>query len=122
MVDPVLVSSALDAVLDNAVKFTPDGAISLGAHLTADRTQVEIAVRDTGIGLQSADIAQLVEDIVPGPPRTRGLGLGLRMAKRLAEFLSGSLRARSHEGRGTHFTIAIPVVSPEQRPPKVPHA
>lgn len=110
------------ALIDNAVKFTPDGAISLGAHLTADRTQVEIAVRDTGIGLQSADIAQLVEDIVPGPPRTRGLGLGLRMAKRLAEFLSGSLRARSHEGRGTHFTIAIPVVSPEQRPPKVPHA
>jgi signal transduction histidine kinase len=98
------------ALIDNAVKFTPDGSIALGAQLSADRSMDQLTVRDTGVGIHSADIAQLVDDITPAPiARARGLGLGLRMASRLTEFLGGKLRVRSESGRGTHFTVAVPV-------------
>lgn len=104
------------ALIDNAVKFTPDGSIALSAHVGADRATVEIGVRDTGVGIQNTDIAQLVDDITPQPqPRTRGLGLGLRMASRLAEFMGGKLRARSAPGAGTQFTITLPVFAPDPR-------
>jgi signal transduction histidine kinase len=110
------------ALIDNAVKFTPDGSIALTAHLTADRVNFEIGVRDTGIGIPKADIAQLVDDISPSTsPRTRGLGLGLRMASRLTEFLGGSLRVRSENGAGTHFTITLPVFANDPRGSKPHH-
>lgn len=111
------------ALIDNAVKFTPDGSIALGAHLSADRSRVEISVRDTGVGIHNTDIAQLVEDIVPAPTaRARGLGLGLRMASRLTDFLGGALHVRGEQSGGTLFTVAIPVLAPDQHPPTVPHA
>jgi signal transduction histidine kinase len=109
------------ALIDNAVKFTPDGSIALSARLSADRTMVEIGVRDTGVGIHNADIAQLVDDITPSP-RTRGLGLGLRMASRLTEFLGGQLRVRSQTGNGTHFTVAVPVFAIDPRGPALPHS
>jgi signal transduction histidine kinase len=102
------------ALIDNAVKFTPDGSIGLGAHLSSDRMMVELSVRDTGVGIDSADIAQLVDEITPTPSlRARGLGLGLRMASRLTDFLGGRLGVRSASGSGTHFTVALPVFSPD---------
>jgi signal transduction histidine kinase len=111
------------ALIDNAVKFTPDGSIALGAHLSADRSRVEISVRDTGVGIHNTDIAQLVEDIVPAPnARARGLGLGLRMASRLTDFLGGSLRVRGEQSGGTHFTISIPVLVSDPHDPGVPNA
>jgi signal transduction histidine kinase len=110
------------ALIDNAVKFTPDCSIALSSHIAADRAVFEIHVRDTGVGIQNADIAQLVDDITPTPsPRARGLGLGLRMASRLTEFLGGTLRVRSAAGRGTQFTIALPVFAADPRDGKPHH-
>ena len=111
------------ALIDNAVKFTPDGSIGLGAHLSADRSRVEISVRDTGVGIHNTDISQLVEDIVPAPTaRARGLGLGLRMASRLSQFLGGSLQVRGQQSGGAHFTISIPVLVNDPHDPGVHHA
>src|SRR5262245_48215998 len=110
------------ALIDNAVKFTPDGSIALAAQLTPDRSTFEIYVRDTGVGIHNADIAKLVDDITPTPSlRARGLGLGLRMASRLTEFLGGKLRVRSEAGRGTQFTIALPVFAADPRDGKLHH-
>ena len=110
------------ALIDNAVKFTPDGSIALSAQIAADRATFEINVRDTGVGINDADIAQLVDDITPTPsPRARGLGLGLRMASRLTEFLGGTLRVRSEASRGTQFTIELPVFAADPRDGKPHH-
>jgi signal transduction histidine kinase len=110
------------ALIDNAVKFTPDGSVGLSAQIAVDRSIFEIHVRDTGVGIHNTDIAQLVDDIAPTPsPRPRGLGLGLRMASRLTEFLGGTLRVRSAAGSGTQFTIALPVFAADPRAGKPHH-
>jgi signal transduction histidine kinase len=104
------------ALVDNAVKFTPGGSIALSTQVAADRSHFEIHVRDSGIGIGSADIAQLVDDVTPSPTLgARGLGLGLRMATRLAEFLGGELRVRNVAGGGAQFTIILPVFATDPR-------
>lgn len=98
------------ALIDNAVKFTPEGSIALGARLSADRRMIEVSVRDTGIGVRHTDIAKLIDDSLSAPVmRSQGLGLGLRMAARLTEFLGGRLCVHSEALGGTHFTVAVPV-------------
>jgi signal transduction histidine kinase len=110
------------ALIDNAVKFTPDGSIALSARLGTDHGTFEIRVRDTGVGIHSTNIAQLVDDVSPGQaPRTRGLGLGLRMAARLTEFLSGALRVGNAVGGGTEFTVVLPVFAADPRTGKPTH-
>ncbi len=101
------------ALVDNAVKFTSDGAIILGARRDAVGSMVEIEVRDTGIGMDEREMSRLLAGLSqPGPASQRpyrGLGLGLRMATRLTEFLGGSLAVRSTAGTGTLFTISVPI-------------
>jgi len=110
------------ALIDNAVKFTPHGSIAVSAVLGADRSKFEIRVRDTGIGIANAGIAQLADDLTPTPtPGGRGLGLGLRMALRLTEFLGGELLVNSQLGRGTQFTIALPIFAADPRSGRPPH-
>jgi signal transduction histidine kinase len=110
------------ALLDNAVKFTPHGSIALSAVVGADRSNFEVHVRDTGIGIANAGIPQLVDDFATTPsPAGRGLGLGLRMAVRLTEFLGGDLRVASQPGHGTQFTVALPIFAADPRSGKPPH-
>jgi signal transduction histidine kinase len=110
------------ALIDNAVKFTPDGSVALSAQIAADRSAFELHIRDTGVGIGSTDIAQLVDDVTPMPsPRARGLGLGLRMSTRLTEFLGGTLRVISAAGSGTQFTITLPIFATDPRGGTPPH-
>ncbi|MGD9762429.1 MAG: response regulator [Candidatus Binatia bacterium] len=111
------------ALIDNAVKFTPEGSIDLAAHLSADRSMIEVSVRDTGVGIHNTDIALLIDQVGSTPAAAaQGLGLGLRMAARLTEFLGGRLSVRSDAGGGAHFTISVPVFSPDLRGPGLPRA
>ena len=104
------------ALVDNAVKFTPGGSIALSTAVAGDRSHFEIHVRDSGIGIGGANIAQLVDDVGPTPALgARGLGLGLRMATRLTEFLGGELRVSDAAGGGTLFTIILPVFATDPR-------
>ncbi len=101
------------ALVDNAIKFTLRGSISLAAAATGDGSSFEVAVRDTGIGIEHDNVEDLIEgaarSAVEPEDRVPGLGLGLRMATRLTEFLGGHLRVQHASGAGTQFTIALPV-------------
>jgi len=97
-------------VLSNAVKFTPPGGtVEIG--IDAQGPMARIHVRDTGIGMSEADLARVDEPFVQ-PARERGgtqegMGLGLSIARSLAELQGGSLAIASREGAGTTVTLSL---------------
>jgi len=106
-------------LLSNAVKFTPDsGAISVRAWRSDG--EVQVAVRDTGIGIAPEDQAKVFDEFQQvGKPSDRsreGTGLGLTLAKRFIELHGGRIWIESEIGTGTTFTFAIPVRSDSATP------
>ena len=99
-------------LLSNAVKFTPDGGrVNVSAKLDTDK--VEIAVKDTGIGIAPEDHAAVFEEFKQvGRDYTRkaeGTGLGLALTKRFVELHGGGIRLESAPGQGSTFTITLPL-------------
>jgi PAS domain S-box-containing protein len=112
MADREKVEQILINLLGNAVKFTPPGgAITLFAD--GDETRVRIHVRDTGVGIPPAQLTSIFEPFVqlePALTRTReGTGLGLAISKELARGMNGELRAVSELGRGSVFSLHLPI-------------
>jgi PAS domain S-box-containing protein len=120
--DPVRIGQVISNLLTNAAKYTPEGGhINLTATVGAG--VLEVAVRDDGLGIPS-DMLERVFDLYAQVDRTLkrsqcGLGIGLALARRLAEMHGGTLQARS-EGlnRGSEFVLRIPFVgrASESRP------
>jgi signal transduction histidine kinase len=117
-------------LLSNAVKFTPvGGRVSLDVTMTAERNTVCFVVEDTGIGITSEDMNRLFKPFTQLDSslsrRHEGSGLGLTLVQRLAELQDGSIMVDSHPGKGSRFTLELPIrsrkkqgVSPEKRPLK----
>ena len=102
-------SRALVALLDNAVRHSPQGgSVSLSA--TADQKQVFLRVWDNGPGLGSTDPESLFERFVRAPGSGRGFGLGLALVRDIAERFSGTVRVESTGPTGTVFLLCLPRV------------
>ena len=99
-------------LLSNAVKFTPDGG-RVDVCAKRDTTNVEIAVRDTGVGIAPDDQGALFEEFKQvGRDYTRkaeGTGLGLALTKRFVELHGGEIRVDSAPGKGSTFTVLLPL-------------
>jgi len=94
-------------LLSNAVKFTPDGG-RVAVSATLDTTKVEIAVRDSGVGIAPEDQAALFEEFRQvGRDNTRKAEGTL--TKRFVELHGGEIRVDSALGRGSTFTVCLPV-------------
>jgi signal transduction histidine kinase len=114
-VDPARLEQVLDNLLSNAVKYTPDGG-TIEVALEADAERAVFRVRDDGNGIapdqQSALFARYQR--VPGEATRgiRGTGLGLLIVKEIVEGHGGTVRVESDgvPGRGTTFTVTIPLV------------
>jgi signal transduction histidine kinase len=103
--------SALWNLLDNAYKFTPEGgSIELTVTTTADR--LEIAVKDTGIGIGASEIPYLFTKFHRATDTLtynyEGTGIGLYISKLVAEQYGGDIKVVSTEGKGSTFTIWLP--------------
>jgi signal transduction histidine kinase len=99
-------------LLTNAIKFTPQGQVTVWASCDAEQREVRIAVRDTGIGIAEQDREKVFEDFRQADSSvTReygGAGLGLAICKRLATMIEGHIELESKLGHGSTFTLVIP--------------
>ena len=99
--------------LDNAVKYTPDGGkVTVAAR--PDKKNVLIKIKDAGIGIPKKDLPHIFErfyrvDQSRTKTKIDGFGLGLSMAKKIIELHKGSIKAESILGKGTSFTIKLPL-------------
>jgi len=115
MSDRRMISQVMLNVLSNACKFTQSGTVSLGvSRRTINGAEwVEIAVSDTGIGIQPDMIERLFEPFVQADNSTTrrfgGTGLGLAISRRFCRMLGGEITATSAIGRGSTFNIILPL-------------
>jgi signal transduction histidine kinase len=118
--DPVRLRQVLYNLVSNALKFTERGAV--GISVMATQGQVVFEVADSGIGMAEGRIPKMFERFVQGDPgRTRtagGAGLGLAICRELVELMGGDIRADSQKGRGSIFTVKLPLERVDEvRPP-----
>jgi signal transduction histidine kinase/DNA-binding response OmpR family regulator len=106
------VSQILRNFVSNALKFTESGEVRVAARIEAER--VIFSVSDTGIGIAPENHERIFQEFTqidsPSQRRTKGTGLGLPLAKRLAELLGGSVAVTSVLGEGSTFSASIPLV------------
>jgi two-component system phosphate regulon sensor histidine kinase PhoR len=102
----------LENLLDNAVRYTPEGG-SLNVSAALEGTEIVIAVSDTGIGIPKADQERIFERFYRADAaRSResgGTGLGLSIVKHLVEAQGGRITVESEVGRGSTFRVILPV-------------
>jgi len=109
-------------LLNNAIKFTDRGSVTLQASLISTPVpSLRLVVRDTGIGIRPEDQALLFlpfSQVDSGLTRQHeGTGLGLAICRRVTELLGGTITVRSEWQRGSEFTVILPLKSPPQPPP-----
>jgi two-component system, sensor histidine kinase len=115
--DSALTERILRNLLSNAVRYTERGRILVGCRRGPQR--LRLAVYDTGVGIALADQRRVFEEFLqlgnPQRDRSRGLGLGLSIVERLARLLALPLRLRSTPGRGSVFSVELPLAEPAAR-------
>jgi len=117
--DPALLERIVRNLIDNAIKYTDIGSVTVSAAAAAEG--FVLAVEDTGRGIPDSEKQRIFEEFFRGdnldPERTKGLGLGLSIVKRLLDLLHVRLDWESTPGRGSRFAIVLP---PAKAPAKVP--
>jgi signal transduction histidine kinase/CheY-like chemotaxis protein len=113
--DPLLFERILINLVGNALRYTPQGSIFVAARRRGDH--VLIQVRDSGLGIapenQSSIFVEFVQLDNPARDRSKGLGLGLAIVRRLADLLYHPITLRSASGRGSVFGVMVPLARAE---------
>ncbi|MCZ7457598.1 sensor histidine kinase [Streptomyces sp. WMMC940] len=107
--DPIALSSALDAVIDNALKFTPEGE-EVTVTASADGTTSTVVVADGGPGLTEEELARIGDRFWRSGrhQNVKGSGLGLSITRALLSAGGGSIAYAHNEPRGLRVTVALP--------------
>lgn len=98
----------LSRLMNNALKFTEQGSVTLSATIT-DAQQLVIALEDTGIGIPQEYSEKIFERFFKVDTFKQGIGLGLTVARRTAQLLGGTLRLDTSYKRGARFVLAVPL-------------
>lgn len=111
--DATRLKQILGNLLDNAVKFTAEGAVTVVARYDHAEERLTIRVSDTGVGFDPAQAEGLFEKFVQADTsltrRFGGSGLGLSIVKELAKLMGGVVSAKSTPGKGSQFTLSLPL-------------
>ena len=112
--DPRRLKQILINLLSNAVKFTHEkGKVTLKVNTNPEQDRIEFSVIDTGIGIAQEDIGRLFQPFVQLDSALNrqfdGTGLGLTLVQKLADLHGGSVEVESEPGKGSRFTIFLPL-------------
>jgi PAS domain S-box-containing protein len=118
--DELRIRQVLTNLLDNAIKFTAAGSVTLVAEPRGD--QLHFLVRDTGIGIAADRLAAIFEPFTQADPsmtrRYGGTGLGTTISKQIVELMGGRIWAESTPGEGTDFHVLLPLIAARFAPQK----
>lgn len=116
--DPMLLQRILRNLLSNAIKYTESGRVEVSVQDLAG--MLRVTVSDTGPGIPEAEQERIFEEFYqlsnPERDRTKGLGLGLAIVRRLTELLDIELQLQSTPGGGSRFSIDVPAATREGLP------
>lgn len=114
-VDPLRLRQILVNLVGNAIRYTDQGSITLHCkmqHLGPANARLLVEVRDTGIGMDTTQLARLFRPFTQlgyGTRRSGGTGLGLALSQEFARAMGGSIRAESTPGKGSTFFLELPL-------------
>ena len=108
--DPVKLKIVVRNLIGNALKFTKRGAVSVNVQLDMRARQLDVQVRDTGIGIDPEQLPKIFDMFhqAPTDASTAGVGLGLYIVKRFVDLLGGRISASSKLGEGSVFRLSLP--------------
>ncbi|HHW42412.1 MAG TPA: HAMP domain-containing histidine kinase [Desulfotomaculum sp.] len=104
---------ALWALVDNAIKYNrPGGEVVVGVSVAGNKREAGIFVADNGPGIDERELPRIFDRFYRGDPsrsQGKGFGLGLSLAREIVEAHGGRILVESHPGRGSRFTIMLPL-------------
>ncbi|WNC70657.1 two-component regulator propeller domain-containing protein [Thalassotalea psychrophila] len=114
--DSLRIRQVIANLLGNAIKFTETGFIELNTH--SDQKSLYISVKDTGVGISKINQSKIFQSFQQEDNSTTrkfgGTGLGLAITKKLVQLMSGSIYVDSIPGKGSTFTVKIPLIECNQ--------
>jgi len=111
--DPGQIEQVILALVMNAIDALPNGGnLTLNSHPLPGARSIQIEVRDDGVGMPPDVLANMFEPFFTTKEHGRGLGLGLAISRNIVDRHAGRIEVASEPGRGTAFTITLPVNSP----------
>ena len=118
--DPVRITQVLGNLISNAIKFTEEGAVTVkvSSHVFSQKIdRVRIDVIDTGIGISDEHVKLIFEEfarVTTTQKQYEGTGLGLTITQKIVHLLNGTLQLESKPGKGSQFTISLPLEKTKQ--------
>ncbi len=122
--DPVRLTQIVSNLVNNALKFTERGGVTIALEQTHPQHPIHLVVEDTGIGIAADQLERIFTRFAQADASiTRkfgGTGLGLSIAKQLTELMGGTINVESTPGSGTRFMVSLPMAQLESARPYTP--
>jgi signal transduction histidine kinase len=115
--NPVQIKQIVNNLITNAIDAMEDcDAKQLSVATRVENRHVELSIGDTGVGIDTLDLARIFSPDFTTKPLGKGTGLGLASVKTMVEAYNGTISVKSQKGEGATFNVSLPVVGPSGLP------